>query len=64
MESIGLITVREAAERLGIAVSTVHKRISTGQYPVAFKVDGKTGAYLLDPKEIDRIAARMEARTV
>lgn len=62
MESIGLITVREAAERLGIAVSTVHKRIAAGEYPVAFKVDGKTGAYLLDPDSLGAIAAREEAR--
>lgn len=49
------IGVTEAAKRLRMTRRGVHKAIHRGDLP-ALKLPGRTGAYVLDPTEVDRFA--------
>ncbi|MGQ4576166.1 helix-turn-helix domain-containing protein [Dermabacteraceae bacterium P7006] len=57
-----VISTAEVARRLHVAPSTVTKRVERGLLHPARKLPGRTGAYLFDPAEIDRLAAREEAK--
>ena len=49
------IGVTEAAHRLRMTRRGVHKAIQRGDLQ-ALKLPGRTGAYVLDPSEVDRYA--------
>lgn len=49
------IGVTEAARRLGMTRRGVHKAIHRGDLH-ALKLPGPTGAYVLDPTEVERFA--------
>ena len=51
-----LISTAEAARRLGITVSTLNRRATSGSIPVAVQVPGETGARLYDAAVIDQLA--------
>lgn len=53
----GLLTTREVAERLGIAMCTVTWRVRTGRMTAVHQLPG-SGSYLFDAKEIEEIAKR------
>lgn len=56
-----LIPTAEVATVLAVDVRTVHRLVTSGRLPVALKVPGKTGAYLFDPADVDRLAAERAA---
>jgi excisionase family DNA binding protein len=51
-----LLTSRQAAERLGVDLRTVHRMAGAGRLPPAGKLPGRTGAYLFDVAVIDDAA--------
>ncbi|MGQ4544404.1 helix-turn-helix domain-containing protein [Dermabacteraceae bacterium P13088] len=53
-----VISTAEVARRLHVAPSTVTKRVERGLLRPARKLPGRTGAYLFDAAEIERLAAR------
>lgn len=55
--SIEQLTTTEVAQRLGISRNTVLQRVTYGRLKPLLKLPGRTGAYLFDAEEIDKIAA-------
>ena len=55
-----VISAREAAERLNEDPRTVQRKAKSGVYP-AQKLPGLRGAYVFDPRTIDRIIAERAA---
>lgn len=53
---IPLIGSEQAAKRLGVTRSTFNRRVSAGKIPVAFEMDGETGARLFDADVIEQMA--------
>lgn len=51
------ITVREAAETLGLSVQQVHRLADAGTLEVVHQLPGATGAKLLDRSSVDRFLA-------
>lgn len=51
-----VLTSMQVAEMLSITRSEVNRRAADGRLP-AKKLPGRTGAYLFDSAEIDRIAS-------
>ena len=51
-----LIPTSEVAEMFGLHVATIVRRVQAGELPYAVKVPGKTGAYLFDRAEIEKLA--------
>ena len=49
------ITTAEAAEILGKTVATVNRLVLIGRLTPARKLPGKTGAYLFNRKDIERL---------
>jgi excisionase family DNA binding protein len=48
----GPITTAEAAARLGVSVTTVHRLVLSGDLPYLKKMDGLRGGYLFDASTI------------
>ncbi len=56
------ITTAEACRRLGFKDrSSLTRYVADGRLAAAMKLDGKTGAYLFDPAEVDRFKNEREA---
>ena len=51
-----LIPTSEVAGMLGLHVATIVRRVQAGELAYAVKVPGKTGAYLFDRAEIEKLA--------
>lgn len=51
-----LIATREVANRLGVTVATVSRMVKRGDLPAVQKLPGRTGAYLFDRAEIEKLA--------
>lgn len=49
------ITTAEAAEILGRTVATVNRMVLVGRLKPVRKLPGKTGAYLFERKDIERL---------
>jgi predicted site-specific integrase-resolvase len=56
-----LIPAAQAKDILGVDVRTVHRMARSGLLPSAMKIPGKTGAWLFDRSEVERIAAQRAA---
>lgn len=56
MHNVRHCTTLEAAERLGVDRSTVRRLIESGHLVPLAKLPGRTGAYLLNPDEVEHIA--------
>lgn len=54
-------TTRQVADRCGVSVRQVHALIAKGVITPVGKLDGVRGAYLFDPKDVDRLAAELAA---
>jgi predicted DNA-binding transcriptional regulator AlpA len=52
-----LITTAQASELLGITVAWINKQAAKGRIPYVQKLPGRTGAYVFDREEIERLAA-------
>ena len=48
-----LIPTAQVAELLGVDVRTVHRMTTNGLLPSAYKIPGRTGAYLFDPVVVE-----------
>lgn len=48
-----LLTSRQAAERLGVEISTISRMVSDGRLTVAFQAPGPTGVKFFRPEDID-----------
>lgn len=56
------ITTAEAMRRLGYKDrSSITRYVADGRLTPAMKLDGRTGAYLFDPAEIERFKAERSA---
>jgi excisionase family DNA binding protein len=59
MSNIGVVddtlTTREAADRLGVPLSTFHNFIRKGRIEPARKLSGRTGTYLFHPAAVDAL---------
>ena len=51
------VTVREAAEMLGVSVQHVHRLIHAGHLDVAWRLPGPTGAKLLARTQVEHLLA-------
>jgi excisionase family DNA binding protein len=61
-----LVSVHEAAERLGVSVNTVRRRVKSGEIPCtrigkALRID-LTKVRVLDREEVEEMARRAMAR--
>lgn len=54
------ISTAEAAQRLGVDVSTISRWVASGRLKPMWRLPKKTGAMVFDPKEIDRLVAERE----
>jgi hypothetical protein len=52
-----IITTAQAARMLGRSVATVNRMVALGQIQPAKKLPGKTGAYLFEAREIERLVS-------
>jgi excisionase family DNA binding protein len=55
------ITVREAADALGVSVQQVHRLVEAGTIAVVHQLPGATGAKLLDRADLERYATNRRA---
>lgn len=53
----GVLTTRQAAERLHCSLKTVHRMATDGRLNPRDKWPGYRGAYLFDEQEVDKLAA-------
>lgn len=51
------VTVREAADMLGVSVQHVHRLVRAGAIGVVHRLPGITGAKLLDRNHVERIVS-------
>lgn len=51
-----LVSTHNAAESLGISRRTLLDRVAQGKITPVLRMPGKTGAYLFDAEQIDRLA--------
>lgn len=49
-----LLSTKEVADILNYSIATVKRLALRGELPPAFKVPGKTGAYLFAPEAVER----------
>lgn len=52
------IGTAEAAQRLGVDVSTVSRWVASGRLKPLYRLPTKTGAMLFDPRDVDRLATQ------
>lgn len=57
-----LIGTTAAAERCGVDRSTFFRWVQLGQITPVMKLEGRTGAMLFDPADVERIAAEYAER--
>lgn len=57
------IGTAEAAQRLGVDVSTISRWVASGRLTPLFRLPAKTGAMLFDPREVDRVARQRAKKT-
>ena len=50
-----MLTTSQAAEALGVDVSTIARLANAGDLKVAFKAPGVRGAMFFDPAEVERL---------
>lgn len=55
------LTTAQVAEILNYTIPWVNKLAATGRLPVAQKLPGRTGAYLFNRAEIERVASERAA---
>ena len=55
------MTTWEAAEVLGVHVTTVTRMVQRGDMHAITKLRGRTGDYLFDPAEVERVATERRA---
>ena len=53
------LSTREAADRLGVDVSTVQRWATAGKLPALRQLPGQRGVRLFDPSVVDRMAHRI-----
>lgn len=56
-----LVSTKQVSELLRVDVRTVHRMAQSGLLPSALKIPGKTGAWMFDRTDVDRIAAQRSA---
>lgn len=56
-----LIPTAETAEILRVDVRTVHRMAEDGRLTPALKIPGRTGAYLFDRNDVERVANERQA---
>jgi excisionase family DNA binding protein len=54
MKTPELLSAAQAAEILGCSIRTVHRRILSGDLPIAYQLPGETGAFVLRRDDVDR----------
>lgn len=52
-----LVSAHNAAETLGITRRSLLGRVARGKITPALKMPGRTGAYLFDAEQVERLAA-------
>lgn len=57
------LTATAAARLANIAVTSILHHIESGELPVAGKLPGRTGAYLLRPSDVRAFIQRRETKT-
>lgn len=58
MHKIEHCTIAQAAKVLGVDRATVRRWVEAGRLSSLAKLPGRTGAYLLDPAEVQALAER------
>lgn len=58
MPNVDPIPTAEAARLLDLDTSTVLRMAKSGAIPHAYKIPGRTGAYIFDRQQIERLAAK------
>jgi excisionase family DNA binding protein len=61
-ESVGLLSVAEAAQRRGWSVSAVQKWIADGRLPAVVAGGGRRTVYLLRVRDVDRFVPPKRGR--
>lgn len=61
MSTPALLSTVEAADRLQVERSTLSRWVQLGRITPAMKLPGRTGSFLFDADEIDRVAAERAA---
>lgn len=61
MPSPPLIGTAEAAHLLGVSRSTITRWADTGYLPNAARLDGRTGAYMFERADVERLAQERAA---
>lgn len=61
MPKVDLIPTAEVAQRLGRDVRTVHRWVEAGRLTPAVKTPGLRGALLFRPRDVDKLAAELDA---
>jgi excisionase family DNA binding protein len=56
-----LLSTTQVCERLGIDRSTLTRWVGAGRIAAAHKLPGRSGAYLFDPAEVERVKAELSA---
>lgn len=56
-----LITTRQAAERLGVTVSTVSRWAASGKLVPALRLEGLRGPMWFRPADVDALATQEQA---
>lgn len=56
MGTLELISTSEAARLIGKDVSTINRWCASGKLTPAFKLDGRTGAYLFHREDVEALA--------
>lgn len=55
-----LLSTKQVAERRGVTVSTVSRWVASGKLRPLLKLEGKTGAMLFRPEDVDSLGDEME----
>lgn len=59
-----LIPTAEVAKALGVHVGTVSRMVAGKQLVPAYKIPGRTGAYLFDPADVEAYIASRRTEAV
>ena len=61
MGNFKAVSMGTAAQMLGVGRATITRWAQTGRLPIVGKLDGTTGAYLVDRATVERLAAERRA---